>query len=467
MEDNFRILLNLHLKQPYMICRDNAMPKLLAAIAIFISCSTTRQTNSTNATAAEINNVMQKDTNNTDDFLSSLLKNYPQYFEGILKNYKNWNVQIIYTQINRDAKGNPDLKHHYFNVNAGKYFYPASTVKLPVVLLALQKLNELKERDRLNNEVGPGINMNTTMLTETAFSGQTAVFNDPTTIDGRPSIAHYIKKILMVSDNDAYNRLYEFLGQEYINAEMKKKGYTDVQILHRLNIFLTEEENRRTNPIKFYDADNKVLYVQPEQRNNAKHTVRKDSMGQGYYKAGKLINSSMDFSKKNRIGIEDLHKILISLVFPGKVKATERFNITEADRLFVLKYMSQYPTESLYPPYAADTVNYWPAYCKFLLYGAEKKPLPENIRIFNKVGDAYGQMIDVAYVADYKNKIEFFISAVIYCNSDGILNDDKYDYDSIGKPFMKNLGNVIYDYEMKRKYKTRPDLSPLLFTYDK
>ena len=450
-----------------MICRDNAMPKLLAAIAIFISCSTTRQTNNTNATAAEINNVMQKDTNNTDDFLSSLLKNYPQYFEGILKNYKNWNVQIIYTQINRDAKGNPDLKHHYFNVNAGKYFYPASTVKLPVVLLALQKLNELKERARLNNEVGPGINMNTTMLTETAFSGQTAVFNDPTTIDGRPSIAHYIKKILMVSDNDAYNRLYEFLGQEYINAEMKKKGYTDVQILHRLNIFLTEEENRRTNPIKFYDADNKVLYVQPEQRNNAKHTVRKDSMGQGYYKAGKLINSSMDFSKKNRIGIEDLHKILISLVFPGKVKATERFNITEADRLFVLKYMSQYPTESLYPPYAADTVNYWPAYCKFLLYGAEKKPLPENIRIFNKVGDAYGQMIDVAYVADYKNKIEFFISAVIYCNSDGILNDDKYDYDSIGKPFMKNLGNVIYDYEMKRKYKTRPDLSPLLFTYDK
>ena len=450
-----------------MICRNNAMPKLLAAIAIFISCSTTRQTNNTNATAAEINNVMQKDTNNTDDFLSSLLKNYPQYFEGILKNYKNWNVQIIYTQINRDAKGNPDLKHHYFNVNAGKYFYPASTVKLPVVLLALQKLNELKERARLNNEVGPGINMNTTMLTETAFSGQTAVFNDPTTIDGRPSIAHYIKKILMVSDNDAYNRLYEFLGQEYINAEMKKKGYTDVQILHRLNIFLTEEENRRTNPIKFYDADNKVLYVQPEQRNNAKHTVRKDSMGQGYYKAGKLINSSMDFSKKNRIGIEDLHKILISLVFPGKVKATERFNITEADRLFVLKYMSQYPTESLYPPYAADTVNYWPAYCKFLLYGAEKKPLPENIRIFNKVGDAYGQMIDVAYVADYKNKIEFFISAVIYCNSDGILNDDKYDYDSIGKPFMKNLGNVIYDYEIKRKYKTRPDLSPLLFTYDK
>ena len=118
------------------------------------------------------------------------------------------------------------------------------------------------------------------------------------------------------------------------------------------------------------------------------------------------------------------------------------------------------------PPYSADTVNYWPAYCKFLLFGAEKGNLPENIRIFNKVGDAYGQMIDVAYIIDYKNKIEFFVSAIIYCNSDGILNDDKYDYKTVGLPFMKNLGQVIYDYELKREYKIKPDLSSVTFTYD-
>ena len=433
-----------------MSCKNNAMPKLLAAIAIFISCSTTKQPRNMYNNP----NAVQADTT----FLPLLLKNNPSYFDDILKNYKDWNVQIIYTQINRDANGIPNLAHHYFNVNAGNYFYPASTVKLPIVLLALQKLNALKDK---------GINMNTTMLTETAFMGQTAVFNDPSNTDGRPTIAHYIKKILLVSDNDAYNRLYEFLGQEYINAEMKKKGYASVQILHRLNIFLTEEENRNTNPVKFYDADSKLLYEQPQQKNSAKYSLRKDSLGKGYFKADKLINTAMDFSKKNRVSLEDLHKILISLVFPDKVKATERFDITEEDRLFVLKYMSQYPTESLYPPYAADTANYWPAYCKFLLYGAEKGPLPEGIRIFNKVGDAYGHLIDVAYIADFKNKIEFFVSAVIYCNSDGILNDDKYDYKTIGLPFMKKLGKVIYDYELKRTYKIKPDLTPLLFEYDK
>ena len=271
----------------------------------------------------------------------------------------------------------------------------------------------------------------------------------------------------MVSDNDAYNRLYEFLGQEYINAELKKKGFSDAQILHRLNIFLTETENRHTNPVKFYDTAGKLLYEQAAQNNLDKYAFRKDSLGNGYYAGGKLVNGPMDFSKKNRLGLEDLHKIVTGIVFPDKVKVKERFNITEEDRQFVLKYMSQYPTESLYPPYAADTANYWPTYCKFLLYGAEKIMPDKNIRIFNKVGDAYGHMIDAAYVVDYKNNIEFFLSAIIYCNSDGILNDDKYDYNAIGFPFMKNLGKVIYDYELNRKYKIRPDLSPVLFTYDK
>ncbi|HMK03945.1 MAG TPA: serine hydrolase [Ferruginibacter sp.] len=402
--------------------------------------------------------TLTTDTVKTDDFLEALLKQHPAYFDSILRNRRDLNVQVIYTQVNRGANGIADLKHHYFNMDAARYFYPASTVKLPISLLALQRLNELKDK---------GIDRNTTLLHEAAYSGQTEVYNDPTTINGKPTIAHYIKKILMVSDNDAYNRLYEFLGQEYINNELHKKGYADAQVLHRLDIFLTEEENRRTNPLKFLDSNNKVLYSQAEQRNNAKYAQRTDSMGLGYYKAGKLVNGAMDFSKKNRISLGDLHNMLVGIVFPNKVRSNQRFNLTEDDRQFVLKYMSQYPTESDYPPYAADTANYWPAYCKFLLFGREKGNLPENIRIFNKVGDAYGHMIDVAYVVDFKNQIEFFVSAAIYCNSDGILNDDKYDYERLGRPFMKHLGEVIYDYELKRPYKNRPDLSALIFKYDK
>ena len=89
--------------------------------------------------------------------------------------------------------------------------------------------------------------------------------------------------------------------------------------------------------------------------------------------------------------------------------------------------------------------------------------MDSNIRIFNKEGDAYGFLTDVSYFVDFKNNVEFFLSANIYCNSDGIFNDDQYDYETVGYPFLKNLGRVIYQYELKRNRKRIPDLSTFRF----
>ncbi len=431
----------------------------MAGIVFFTACGPSKKT-----TATANNNIDSAAKNNmpnmakTDTFLANMLADNPQYFSQILQYKKEWNVQVIYTQINRGSNGVPNLQNYYFNVDPAAYFYPASTVKFPVSILALQRLNELK---------ATGIDKNSTFITEAATPLQTTVYNDPTTPDGRPTIAQYIKKIMMVSDNDAYNRLYEFLGQEYINRELHKKGYNEAQILHRLQIALPTEENRKTNPVQFLNAEGGVLHQQPLVVNKTAYEKRADTMGKAYYKGGVLIQEPMDFNTKNKINLESLHQILVSLVFPDKVPAQQRFNITAEDRVFLLQYMSQLPTESTFPPYSADTAAYWPAYCKFLLYGSQKGELPENIRIFNKVGDAYGQMLDVAYVVDFEKKVEFFLSAVIYCNSDGVLNDDKYDYNAIGFPFMKNLGQVIYDYEVQRNKTVLPDLSDMKFRYDK
>lgn len=432
---------------------------VLLGMALLHSCSTSKKLPvAPHDTLVEVTAPVPKDSTRTDAFLENILVQYPQYFDTILRNRKDWNVQLIYTQVDKGANGNAALKSYYFNLNAAKYFYPASTIKLPVSILALQKLNELKIK---------GLDRNTTMITGQGYSGQTPVYNDPTSFSGKPTIAQYIKKIMMVSDNDAYNRLYEFLGQQYINEQLHKRGYGDAQFLHRLNIFLSPDENRHTNPVQFLDPQNNILFDQPMQLNTTAYLQRNDSVGKGFYKEGKLIDEPMDFSAKNRISLEGLHTILISLVFPNKVPAGQRFNLTADDRNFLLKYMSQLPVESTFPPYSADSANYWPAYGKFLLFGGEKGALPKNIRIFNKVGDAYGQMTDVAYIIDYDTKVEFFLSATIYCNTDGTLNDDRYDYESIGLPFMKHLGQVLYEHELKRKTKANTDLSPMMFKYDR
>jgi hypothetical protein len=66
---------------------------------------------------------------------------------------------------------------------------------------------------------------------------------------------------------------------------------------------------------------------------------------------------------------------------------------------------------------------------------------------------------------DFKNKVEFMLSGNIYVNSDGVLNDDKYEYEETGYPFFKEIGNIIYQYELKRKRKFTPDLTDFKFEY--
>ena len=325
---------------------------------------------------------------------------------------------------------------------------------MPVAILALQKLNELKIA---------GLDRNTTMITGSDGNGQTEVMNDPSAADGRPTIAHYIKKILLVSDNDAFNRLYEFLGQEYINNNLHKLGYKDVQIIHRLSISLTEEQNRHTNPVTFIDSGGNVLYVKRAEKSQLLYSVRNIKLGKGYMQGEKLVNEPFDFSKKNLLPLQGLHNMVKSVLFPDAFSKEQQFNLTKEDYDFLRKYMSMMPQESKNPVYPSPA--YWDTYVKFLLYGAEAGKAEPDIRIFNKVGDAYGFMIDAAYIVDYKNNIEFMLSAVIHCNSDGVFNDDKYDYATVGFPFMKNLGRVIYDYELKRQRKYPADLTSFHFMY--
>jgi hypothetical protein len=387
-----------------------------------------------------------------DSLLVALMKQNPNNYASLLADPAQYRIQILYTQINRDKNNIPHFKEYSYRLNPNEYFYPASTVKFPLSVLALEKLNDLKII---------GLNKASTAIYDSVTARQETIYNNPYAIDGRQTIEQAIKEVLVVSDNNAANRLYEFLGQEYIHSQLANKGYPEVYIRNRLELGRTPVENRQTQSVQFYDANNKLIYTQPAQNNTGKLPYYNVLIGNGYLNGqDSLINAPLNFSEKNRISLSDLHHIMQSVIFPDQMPKKQQFNLSNEDRNFLLQWMHTTPTESSYPTY--DSSEYYPAYAKFIMLGSEKGPIPSNIKIFSKAGDAYGFLLDNTYIIDTDAKVEFMLSAVIYVNADGILNDNTYDYRTIGLPFMKNLGNTIYNYELSRKRAFRPNFDNLL-----
>lgn len=381
----------------------------------------------------------------TDRLVEDLLNQHasPQ-LRHILQHPDSFQVQLIYTQINRDAQNRPVFKHYYYHADKHIYFNPASTVKMPLAFLALEKLQKL------------GIDKYTPMLTDSAFGGQTRVIRDTSAANGLPSIAHYIKKIFLVSDNDAYNRLYEFITPQTIHKQLSAKGYGDVRIVRRF-VPMTEEQNRHSNPVYFVKGKD-TLYRQPASVNTLQYDFSRPAFvgRQHYDRDDVLINKPMDFTRHNNASLEDLQRMLQAVLFPASVPAAARFALAPDDYRFLLRYMAALPFESDSPAY--DTTEFFDSYTKFFRFKAGRGKLPPYIRVFNKTGWSYGFLTDVAYFADFKNKVEFMLSANIYVNRDGVLNDNKYEYEQEGYPFFKEVGDIFYEYELQRKRPRVPDL---------
>lgn len=397
---------------------------------------------------------LQAQVKNTPWLEALLRKQASPLLKEVLNQPDSFHYQVIYTKIDRDKNNQPHFTHYYLHVNRDQYFNPASMVKLPTALLALEKVNTLREY---------GVDKYTPMLTDSGYSRQTRVLYDSTAANYLPSVAHYVKKIFLVSDNDAYNRLYEWVGQQMLNERLWNMGYTGTRITRRF-VSMNEDENRHTNPIRFMQGDS-VLYTQPAAVSPVPFDFsRKLMVGRAHMnRQDSLIQSPMDFTTHNVFPLEDMQQVLQAAIFPNSVPEKKRFNLTADDYRFLHRYMSQLPSESDYPKY--DTSEFFDSYTKFFMFKAWRSKIPPYIRVFNKTGWSYGFLTDVAYIVDFKNKIEFMVSGNIYVNSDGVINDDKYEYEEIGYPFFKEVGNIIYQYELKRPRKYKPNLTAFEFDY--
>ncbi|HEU4904282.1 MAG TPA: serine hydrolase [Flavisolibacter sp.] len=393
----------------------------------------------------------------TDDRLLSILKTNPApVFQQVLQNPDTHRLQIIYTQINRDRHNKPTFTNYYFHYDPALYFNPASMVKMPLAFLALEKLNGLKKK---------GVDKYTTMQFDSSQPWQIPLARDTSAASGLPTIAHFIKRAFLISENDPYNRLYQFVGQGEANRRLHEMGYADVRITRQF-MGLTPEQNRHTNPIRFVDANGQTVYFQPAAYNTDSFDFSKPiKIGKAYLNRNdSLINEPFDFTPHNALSLGTMQQLLQSVLFPHSVAKKQRFHLSGDDYTFLYRYLSQFPSETPDPKY--DTAAFYDTYVKFYFRDSTHR-LPAGVRVFNKVGWAYGFLTDVSYVADVKHGVEYMLSATLYVNKDEILNDNRYEYESVGWPFLYQLGQTIYQYELTRLRKYRPDLSAFRLQYER
>ncbi len=359
----------------------------------------------------------------------------------VMANPDKYRVQIIYTETNPVnsqkliVNSQSSLTTHYFRNNPNEYFFPASLVKFPVSVLALEKLNSLSLF---------GITPFTPFMPLSDFQCKKMKFNSFNILP--QSASDLLKKVFVYSDNEAYNYLYELCGQAFIQERMQEMGFGNARIVEKI-ANCSGENNRMTGPIAFYH-EQELFHIEGRQT-NANHLVPPaidTRLGKGYLWGGKYIPAPKDFANANFVPLKDFHQMQIALHMPLAVPVDKRFKISEAARELVRQSMCTLPSQ-----YFADTLKkpFLDNYVKYLF--GQTDTIPSHFKIYNKVGLAYGFASDCSYFEDSKNNIRFFLSAMIYTNENEILNDGKYEYYTIGIPFLRRLGQIVYQYELKKK----------------
>ena len=386
----------------------------------------------------------------TDDsrLIRWLLNQQADSLGPIAKNAAKYHLQIIFTHIERRQGKPPLLKRYLYTAPGNPFFYPASLVKLPVCALSLEKINSLSAY---------GIDANTPMCTDSAGMCQRKILWDSTNVDGyMPSVAHYIRRMLLVSDNFSYSRLYEWCNPFFLQKRLKTMGYPAARIVHRFDAECTPLANAVTNPVYFFSPSRDTLFKQSlhSPYRIPPHPLKYPLLGKfSIDDKGRKIRRPKNFSRMNYLPLQDIDQMVKALVMPEALPPSQRFMITEEQRKFLLDYMQMWPRESSNPVYP-DSL-YEDSYKKYLFYGdTHGKIASDSVRIYNIVGQSYGNLADCAYLVNQERGIEFFLSAVIYVNSDNVVNDGKYDYKSLGFPFLQQLGRMFYRYEWKLKQQT-------------
>ena len=362
----------------------------------------------------------------TNPIKSSFRKN--DFLKEIINEKEDYEIQILLTKIDQ-YNSKVDFQEYKYQHDDNKYFYPASTIKLPIVVLTLKKINELRSK-------GSEITLKSKITLNYKDDYSEFVIRDSIT-----SFQNLIADVFLVSDNSASNILIDFIGYNYFNHEMENGGFDKTYLNHKFN-----PDPYVNSTWQISDLDNNIISSINDNQKIIKANEKTNGLEKGerrYFK-GEILDESLNFSEKNRSSITDMHNLIKYIFYPEIFDSTNTFNLNVEDYDFLRYWMSRFTYEDIGEKFIGDE-KFFETYNKFFIHGDEQSVSNEQIRVYNKIGQAYGTSIDNGLIKNYQDNVEFILTATIYTNKNKVINDNLYEYDDLAVPFLAKLSRAIYN----------------------
>ena len=376
-----------------------------------------------------------------DDWIEQLLIEDGR-FDDVLANAHEHRLQILVGEVVYDPSTQKNcIRYHGYRLNA-EYFYPASAIKTVAAVGALLQLQQRQSTDPAFAEV----DVDSTLIIDALAVELPPGSGDEIEIVAervKTTVRAQLRRTLIVSSNTGFNRLYDIVGHADLNQLMWEAGLDSVRVHHRLASQGLPADAHRWAPRIAFRPSKTELELHPERFSDLTldSELTRYDIGVAHIDevTGKLVESPLDFSRKNYISLMDLHRIVLDVVDPSLHQEGLGFDLNDEHRALLFDIMSESAGAT-----KKATAKERDSRFKPLVPGVLRLiPDRDQIVYVNKAGRAFGFHLDSAYIRNTNNDKAFFVAVTIHVNSNGIMNDNTYDYRKVSFPFLQNLGEVL------------------------
>jgi hypothetical protein len=334
----------------------------------------------------------------------------------VLASPERYRFQVLYAPVKNGV-----IERHGYRADA-EYYFPASTMKVPITLASYAQLGVLKTKKM-------GLTRETTMRLR----------------DGSTTLARETWKALIISDNFSANRLLGFVGHKEAHQTLWAFGFNSTRIHSGFATGADIDPATQSPKIDISMPDGSTQELLPARKSDLvlpPTDAQKLMIGESNVVDGRKVPGPLSFAEKNAIRLRDLQDVLVRIMKPELLPRSSAPDPTAPDDLAYLRQtLGTLPSASGLPGYDRNVVADYQLMP--FLRGLERVRPRSKFQIFSKVGQAYGFLIHNAYVVDKETGKSFFLTAAIYANPDEVMNDDTYAYDSISFPALADVGETF------------------------